>query len=122
LGRTIAWVLLGLASMIMISYGITSAQWHLEVPNPAAQEETWIGSSCIFAGSGLSVAAAVWSHLRGNPVWVSICVALPGVLVGWVAIMQPYSLMRHVAAVATFPLALGGVAEVIWARGYRQRG
>lgn len=119
---TVAWVMLVLASMIIVSHGIIRAQWHLGVPHPAAQEETWIGSGWIFAGSGLSVVAAVWSHLRGNPVWVTVCVALPGVLVGWAAMMQPYSLMRHLAAAVAFPLALGALAEVVWARGYRQRG
>lgn len=120
--RTSAWVLLVLASMVLIGYGIVRAGWHLWLPNPALQEETWIGSRYILAGCALSFAAAAWSHLRGNPVWVSVCVALPGVLVGWAAWTDPYSLLRFLAAVVAFPLALGGAAEVIWARGYRQRG
>ena len=119
---TIAWVLLVLTSMIMISYGVLRAGWHIWLPNPAEQEEAWTGSRYIFAGSGLSFAAAVWSHVRGNPVWVTVCVGLPGVMVGWAALVEPYNLLRHLAAVVAFPLALGGVAEVIWARGYRQRG
>jgi hypothetical protein len=118
---TLTWVLLVLTSMVVISYGIIRADWHIELPNPAGQEETWIGSRYIFAGSALSFAAAAWSHVRGNPVWVSICVALPGVLVGWAALENPYNLMRHLAAVVSFPLALGGIAKVIWARGRRQR-
>ncbi|MEO5313019.1 hypothetical protein PV772_02695 [Pseudarthrobacter sp. CC12] len=53
--------------------------------------------------------------------WVTVCVGLPGVLVGWAAWSYPQSLLRHLAAVVAFPLALGGVAEVVWARGHRQR-
>ncbi|MFC0455754.1 hypothetical protein ACFFGR_04185 [Arthrobacter liuii] len=59
---------------------------------------------------------------RGNTVWVTVCVGLPGILVGWAALASPQSMLRHLAAVVAFPLALGGIAEVIWARGYRQRG
>lgn len=117
----LAWVLLVLTSIVAIGYGIIRAEWHIELPNPAGQEETWIGSRYIFAGSALSFAAAAWSHLRGNPVWVTVCVGLPGVLVGWATLDDPYSLMRHLAAVVAFPLALGGVVEVLWARGRRQR-
>ncbi len=49
------------------------------------------------------------------------CVGLPGVLVGWAALVQPYSLLRHLAAVVAFPLALPGGAKVIRARGSRKR-
>ncbi|MBT2568207.1 hypothetical protein J7I84_17200 [Arthrobacter sp. ISL-85] len=107
--------------MVLIGYGIMRAGWHLWLPNPVEQRESSIGSRYVDAGCVLSLAAAVWSHFRGNPVWVSVCVALPGVLVGWAAWSDPYSLLRHLAAVVTFPLALAGVAEVIWARGHRQR-
>jgi len=103
---TIAWVLLVLASMVLIGYGIMRANWHIWLPNPAEQEETWSGNRYIFAGSALSFAAAARSRLRGNPVWVTVCVGLPGVLVGWSALVQPYSLLRHLAAVVAFPLAL----------------
>lgn len=118
---TIAWVLLVLASMALITYGIVHAGFWLWMPTPAEQEASWIGSLYIFAGWLLSVGASVWSHLRGNPVWVSICVALPGFLVGWADLSSPYSLLRFLAAVVAFPLALSGVAEVLWARGRWQR-
>ena len=118
---TIAWVLLVLASMALITYGIVHAGFWLWMPTPAEQEASRIGSLYIFAGWLLSVGASVWSHFRGNPVWVSICVALPGFLVGWADLSSPYSLLRFLAAVVAFPLALSGVAEVLWARGRRQR-
>jgi uncharacterized membrane protein HdeD (DUF308 family) len=53
---------------------------------------------------------------------VTVCVGLPGILVGLAALADPYNLMRHLAAVVVFPLVLAGVAEVISARGRRQRG
>lgn len=70
----------------------------------------------------LGIAASFWSHLRGNPVWVTICVALPGFLVGWADLVSPYSFLRFLAAVVAFPLALSGAADVLWARGRLQRG
>ncbi|WP_272910884.1 hypothetical protein [Arthrobacter sp. FW306-05-C] len=41
---------------------------------------------------------------------------------GWADLVSPYSFLRFLAAVVAFPLALSGVAEVLWARGRRQRG
>jgi hypothetical protein len=118
---TIVWVTLVLASMVLIGYGIARADFHIWLPNPAEQEETWIGGRYILAGCALSLAAALWSHLRGNPVWVTVCVGLPGILVGWAALLNPYNLMRHLAAVVAFRLALAGVAKVVRVRGRRQR-
>ncbi len=80
---TVAWVLLVLASMVLIGYGIWHAGWHIWLPAPADQEEVWIGNRYIFAGCALSIAAAVWSGARDNRLWVTICVGLPGALVGW---------------------------------------
>lgn len=117
-----AWILLVLASIGLIGYGIVHAGIWLWMPTPAEQEASWIGSRYIFFGWLLSIAASVWSHRRGNPLWVTICVALPGFLVGWADLVSPNTLLRFLAAVVAFPLALGGVAEVIWARGRWQRG
>jgi hypothetical protein len=47
---TSAWILLVLASMVLTGYGIGRAGWHIWLPNPADQEETWSGSRYIFAG------------------------------------------------------------------------
>jgi hypothetical protein len=118
---TISWALLVLASLVLIGYGIARASWHIWLPNPADQEETWIGSRYIFTGCALSLAAAVWSGARDNRMWVTICVGLPGALVGWAALENPYDLKRHLAAVVAFPLALAGVAKVLRVRGRRQR-
>jgi hypothetical protein len=116
------WILLVLASILLIGYGIWRAGWHIRLPSPAEQQEVWTGSLFIYAGCALSLGVAVWSGARDNPVWVTICVGLPGALVGLARLQAPYDLKRFVAAVVAFPLALAGVAEVIWARGRRQRG
>ena len=115
------WVLRVVASMRLIGTGLARTLFFIWAPETPMLEAARAGNSCIFAGSGLCIVAGVWSHYRGDPVWVSICVALPGVLVGWSTLMEPYSLLRHLAAVVAFPLAVCGVAEVIWASGRRQR-
>lgn len=117
----IVWVLLVLVSMVLIGCGLLETAFFIWAPEPAMLGRERTGGVLIAVGSALSVEAAVWSHVRGNPLWVTICVGLPGVLVGWAALADPYSLLRHVAAVVSFPLALSGVAEVIWAGGRRQK-
>lgn len=118
---TVAWILLVLASLVLIGYGIWHAGWHIWLPAPAEQEQVWIGNRFILTGSALSIAAAVWSGARENRVWVTACVGLPGILVVWAMMDSPYDLKRHLAAMVSFPLALAGVAEVIRVRGRRQR-
>ncbi|WP_223252989.1 hypothetical protein [Arthrobacter sp. AFG7.2] len=118
---TIAWILLVLASMVLIGYGIWRAGWHIGLPAQGEQEEVWVGRAYIFAGCALSLAAAVWSGARDNRAWVTACVGLPGILVGWATMDSPYDLKRHLAAVVAFPMALAGIAEVIRVRGRRQR-
>lgn len=107
--------------MVLIGLGIWHAGWHIWLPNPADQEEVWFGNRYIFAGCALSLVAAVWSGARENRVWVTVCVGLPGALVGRAALDSPYDLKRFVAAVVAFPMALAGIAEVIRVRGRRQQ-
>lgn len=92
--------------MVLIGYGIWHAGWHIRLPRSTDKEEVWVGNRYIFDGCALSLAAAVWSGARDNRVWVTICVGLPGLLVGWAMMDSPYDLKRHLAAVVTFPLAL----------------
>jgi hypothetical protein len=119
---TTAWVLLVLASLVLIGIGLARTLFFVWAPEPAMVEKVRIGTLFIDAGSALSLGAAVWSHVRGNPVWVTVSVAAPAILVGGTALMEPYSLIRHLAAVVAFPLALAGVVESIRVRGRRQRG
>ncbi len=124
LGRwagTIAWAMLVLASMALIVIGLSGTLFFVWAPEPALVEKANVGRPYVYAGCVLSVTAALLSHVRGNPIWVTVCVGLVGMLVGWAAWTNPYNLLRHLAVVVTFPLALAGIAEVMWARGYRQR-
>jgi len=119
-GGTIAWALLVLASMALIVIGLSRTLFFIWAPEPALVQKAGVGRPYVYAGCVLSVTAAVLSHVQRNPLWVTVCVGLVGMLVGWAAWTDPYNLLRHLAAVVTFPLALAAVAEVIWARGYQQ--
>lgn len=118
---TTAWILLVATSMVLMAIGLWRSMFFVWAPEPAMVEDARIGSLYIAAGSVPSVAASMWSHVRGNPVWVTLCVAAPAVLVGGTALLEPHSLLRHLAAVVAFPFAVAGIAEVLRVRGHRQR-
>lgn len=68
----IAWILLVLASLVLIAYGLAQTMFFIWAPEPAMLERARVGGLFISAGCALSLAAAAWSHLRDNTVWVSI--------------------------------------------------
>jgi hypothetical protein len=103
------WALLVVASITLMSIGLLRALFFGFTPEPALVEDARVGGLFILAGAVASLGAAVWSALRGDPRWVTAFVAAPAVLVGGIALFAPYSLLRHFAAVAAFPLALAGL-------------
>ena len=69
-----------------------------------------MGRVFMLAGSATSLAAAIWSQVRGNRLWVTICVAAPAVLVGMaMMIMTPPSLTPQIAGLIALPAALAGL-------------
>jgi hypothetical protein len=80
---TIAWILLVLASLVLIAYGIVRAGWHIWRPAPGDMEESWTGGRYVYAGCALSFTAAVWSGIRGNQVWVRPRLGPIQVIHGW---------------------------------------
>lgn len=64
--------------MALIAYGIFRARWSLWLPVPAEMERSKVGNLYVYAGCAVSLAAAVWSYTRGNPVRVSVCVGCRG--------------------------------------------
>ena len=106
---TVLWALLVVASITLMSIGLLRAMFFGFTPEPALVEDARVGGLFILAGAVASLGAAVWSVLRGDPRWVTAFVAAPAVLVGGIALFAPYSLLRHFAAVAAFPLALAGL-------------
>lgn len=106
---TVLWALLVVASIALMGMGLLRALFFGFTPEPALVEDARVGGLFILAGAAASSVAALWSALRGDPRWATAFVAAPAVLVGGIALFAPYSLLRHFAAVAAFPLALAGL-------------
>ncbi|MHA7263954.1 hypothetical protein ACX80W_12210 [Arthrobacter sp. TMN-37] len=75
---------------------------------PDFEKDARVGNLYILGGSAASLAAAVWSYLRGHPHWVTAFVAAPAVVVGGIALLAPHSTLRQVGALTALPAALGG--------------
>ncbi|WP_427007513.1 hypothetical protein [Pseudarthrobacter sp. H2] len=117
----ILWSILVVASVVLMATGLWRSffigGYH---PVPGLEEDARVGSVYILGGSAASLAAAVWSFLRGHPHWVTACVAAPAVVVGGVALVWPYSMLRHLVALVALPGAIAGIFGGLIDRGYRR--
>lgn len=116
----ILWSLLVVASIVLIAIGLLRSTFFGFTAIPEFVEDARVGSLHLLAGSAASLAAALWSFLRGHPHWVTVCVAAPAVLIGGVALVWPYSLLRHIVALAALPAAVAGIIGGLVDRGYRR--
>lgn len=117
----ILWALLVVASVVLMAIGLWRSMFILGYfPVPGLEEDASVGSAYILGGSAASLAAAVWSFLRGHPHWVTACVAAPAVVVGGVALVWPYSMLRQLVALVALPGAIAGICGGLIDRGYRR--
>lgn len=91
-------------------------------PIPEFVEDARVGNLYLLGGSAASLAAAAWSFRRGHPHWVTVCAAAPAIMVGGVALVWPYSLLRHIVAAVALPGAIAGTVGGLLDRGYRRTG
>ncbi|MET4591480.1 hypothetical protein [Arthrobacter sp. 754] len=68
---TVLWGLLVIAAVVLIAIGLRSALFFGYMPEPSQVKDLETGSLYIFAGSAVSLGAAPWSALRGDPFWVT---------------------------------------------------
>ena len=88
--RSLPWAALVVVSVVLTSIAMERTAFFVYEPVPAFIERLQVGRLFMLAGSVASLAAAIWSQVRGHPLWVTICVAAPAVLVGLAAmIMAP---------------------------------
>ena len=116
----ILWALLVGASIVLMVIALLRSTFFGFTPVPEFVEDARVGSLYLLGGSATSLAAALWSFLRGHPPWVTACVAAPAVLVGGIALLMPYSLARHLAAFVALPGAAAGMIGGLVDRGYRR--
>jgi hypothetical protein len=109
-GRSLPWAALVVVSVVLTGIALERTAFFVYEPVPAFIERLRVGRLFMLAGSAASLAAAIWSQVRGNPLWVTICVAAPAVLVGLsMMIMAPPSLAPQIAGLFALPAALAGL-------------
>jgi len=106
---TLLWALLIVASLVLMFMGLWRTMFFIYAPEPALIERSRVGGLYILAGSAVSLGAAGWSIVRRSSLWVTAFVAAPAVLVGGAELVDPHSLIRHLAAVVAFPFAFAGL-------------
>lgn len=116
----ILWSILIFSSIVLMVIGLLRSTFFGYTAIPEFVEDARVGSLYLLSGSAASLGAAIWSFLRGHPHWVTACVAAPAVLIGGVALVWPYSLLRHIVAVVALPGAIAGIVGGLVDRGYRR--
>ncbi|TFB63584.1 hypothetical protein E3N86_04470 [Cryobacterium sp. Hz7] len=121
-GRRVLWLGLLVVWSALIAVGITVMYTGLRKagyfePTEEALELARVGKLQIYAGSAALVVAAGWARMMLTPIWACILVASPAVLVGGLTLAIDNSLLPHLAALVTFPMAVAGlISGLILAR------
>jgi hypothetical protein len=109
-GRSLPWAALVVVSIVLTGIALERTAFFVYAPVPEFIERLRVGRLFMLAGSATSLAAAIWSQVRGNPLWVTICVATPAALVGLATmIVTPPSLTPQIAGLVALPAALAGL-------------
>ncbi|WP_426226084.1 hypothetical protein [Pseudarthrobacter sp. DSP2-3-2b1] len=109
-GRSLPWAVLVIVSIVVTCIALERMAFFITESDPEFIERVRVGRLVMLAGSAASLAAAIWSQVRGNPLWVTICVASPAVLVGLATMMMtPPSLTPLVAGLVALPAAVAGL-------------
>ena len=101
-----AWAGIAASGLILLCLGLSTFYFG-SVTNAFARDQ--IGNTLILAGAVLGLAGAGWSRHRGDPLWVTVTVAVPAVVIGGLNLVVGDSLLPHIAALAAVPLAVVGV-------------
>lgn len=116
-GRTLPWASLVVVSIVLTGVALERTAFVVYEPVPSFIERLRVGRLFMLAGSAASLAAAIWSQVRGNPLWVTVCVAAPAVLAGLATmITSPPSLAPQVAGVVALPAAVAGLTGGLLSR------
>ncbi len=117
----VLWSLPVVVSVVLMAMGLWRSffigGYH---PLPSFEEDARVGSLYILGGSTASLAAAVWSYLRGHPHWVTALVAVPAIMVGGTAFLDLRSGLPHLLALVALPAAVAGIIGGLLDRGYRR--
>ena len=116
-GRSLPWAVLVVASIVVTGIALERTAVFVYASDPEFIERLRVGRLVMLAGSAMSLAAAIWSQVRGNPLWATICVASPAVLVGLATMMMtPPSITPLVVGVIALPAAFAGLIGGLFPR------
>jgi hypothetical protein len=116
--RSLPWAGMVIVSIILTGIALERTALFVYEPVPAFIERLRVGRLFMLAGSATSITAAVWSQIRGNPLWVTICVAAPAALAGLATmIMTPPSLTPQIAGLIALPTAVAGLIGGVLSEG-----
>lgn len=114
-----AWGGAAAAGIVLLCLGLGQTLYIGTATN--AFERDRLGSTLILAGAILGLGAAGWSRYRGDPLWVTVMVAAPGVIIGGLNLVAGGSLLPHFGALSAVPLGLAGTMAGVTARVHRIR-
>ena len=116
-GRSLPWAGLVVVSMVLTGVALERTAFFVYEPVPAFIERLQVGRLFMLAGSVTSLVAAIWSQVRGNPLWVTICAAAPAALVGMAMMLTtPPSPTPQIAGLFALPAALAGLIGGVLSR------
>ena len=118
--RSLPWVALVVVAIVLTGVALERTASSVYDPVPEFIDRLRVGRLFMLAGSVTSLAAAIWSQVRGNPLWVTICVAAPAALAGMATmITTPPSPAPHIAGLFALPAALAGLIGGLLSRSQR---
>jgi hypothetical protein len=116
-GRSLPWAALVVLAIIVTAIALERTTFFVYATTPEFIERLRVGRLVMLAGAAMSLAAAIWSQVRGNPLWVTVCVASPAVLVGMaIMIMTVPSAAPQIAGLIALPAAIAGLIGGLFAR------
>ena len=119
-GRSLPWAVLVVLAIIVTAIALERTTFFVYATTPEFIERLRVGRLVMLAGAAMSLAAAIWSQVRGNPLWVTVCVASPAVLVGMaIMIMTVPSPTPQISGLIALPAAIAGLIGGLFARNKR---
>ncbi|GAC1453756.1 MAG: hypothetical protein PVSMB10_11440 [Pseudarthrobacter sp.] len=109
-GRSLPWAALVVGAIIVTALAVERTTFFAYATTPEFIERLRVGRLVMLAGAAMSLAAAIWSQVRGHPLWVTVCVASPALLVGIaIMIMTVPSPAPQIAGLIALPATVAGL-------------
>jgi hypothetical protein len=106
LGRVVSAVAAA-AGLVLLVMGLAQKFYLGSVTDAFERDRT--GNTFMLFGAVAVLAAAGWSRFRGDPLWVTLTVAAPAVVVGGLNLVLGDSLLPHIGALLAVPAGLAGI-------------